>query len=116
MTFAAGAFSAAVSTVTVDKTTVVADGVDAVTVTVTVTDAQGNPISGSSVTIESTGTSNAITQPVGLTGLDGVAVGTVKSTKAELKTLSARVGATLVTQTRNVTFTPGAFSAGASDV
>ncbi len=46
VTFTAGAFSAAVSTVTVDKTTAVADGVDAVTVTVTVTDAQGNPIAG----------------------------------------------------------------------
>ncbi len=68
------------------------------------------------MTIESTGTSNSITQPVGLTGLDGVAAGTVKSTKAELKTLSARVGATLVTQTRNVTFTPGAFSAAVSTV
>ncbi len=116
VTFTPGAFSAAVSTVTVDKTTVVADGVDGVTVTATVKDAQGNPISGSSVTIESTGTLNTITQPVGLTGVDGVAVGTVKSTKAELKTMSARVGATLVTQTRNVTFTAGAFSAAVSTV
>ena len=46
VTFAAGPFSASASTVTVDKTSVVADGVDAVTVTVTVKDAQGNPIAG----------------------------------------------------------------------
>jgi hypothetical protein len=116
VTFGAGPFSAGVSTLTVNKTTVTADGVDAVTVTATVKDAQGNPISGSSVTIESTGAANNITQPVGPTGLDGVAVGTVKSTKAEPKTISARGGATPITQTRNVTFAAGAFSAAASDV
>ena len=112
-----GPFSASVSTVTVDKTTVVADGVDAVTVTVTVKDAQGNPIAGSTVTIESTGTLNTITQPVGLTLADGVAVGTVKSTKAEGKTITAKVGGVeALTKTRNVTFTAGPFSAAVSTV
>jgi hypothetical protein len=36
-----------------------------------VKDAQGNPISGSSVTLEATGTLNTIVQPVGLTGATG---------------------------------------------
>ncbi|MCX5752559.1 MAG: Ig-like domain-containing protein [Candidatus Krumholzibacteria bacterium] len=116
VTFTAGAFSAAASTVTVDKTTVVADGTDGVTVTVTVKDAQNNPISGSSVTIESTGTSNTITQPGELTGLDGVAVGTVKSTKAEGKDITAKVEGVEVSTKPHVTFTAGPFSASTSDV
>ena len=116
VTFVPGAFSPAVSDVQVDKATVVADGVDAVTVTVTVRDAQGNPISGSSVTIESTGGPNNITQPVGLTGVNGVAVGTVKSTKAELKTISARVGGVGIAITRGVTFVAGPFNPAFSDV
>ncbi len=116
VTFTPGAFSASVSTVTVDKTTVVANGVDSVTVTALVTDASGNPIAGSSVTIEATGTLNTITPSSGMTGADGRLVGKLRSTKAELKTVSARVGATPITQTRNVTFTSGAFSPAVSDV
>ncbi len=116
VTFIPGGFSASASDVQVDKTTATADGVDAVGVTVTVRDGQGNPIAGAAVTIEATGTSNTITQPVGVTGANGVATGSVRSTKAELKTVSARVGGVLVTNTRNVTFVPGAFSATASDV
>ncbi len=116
VTFAAGLFSAAVSTVTVDKALAVANGTDSIAVTALVTDAQGNPIAGSSVTIEATGTLNTITPSSGVTGADGRLVGKLRSTKAELKTVSARVGATPITQTQNVTFAPGLFSAAVSDV
>ena len=105
------AFSASVSDVRVNKTAVKADGVDEVRVTVTVKNAQGDPLSGSVVKIESTGGPNNITQPVGLTDANGVAVGTVRSTKAEPKTISARADRTLITKTMNVTFVAGAFSA-----
>ena len=115
VTFLFDPFSVAVSELQVDKTTAVADGSEAVTVTVTVKDELGNPISGRSVRIESTGTNNIITQPLGLTGASGVAVGLLRSTKAELKTISARVNAAPVTQTRDVTFTTGELRAARSD-
>ncbi|MDD4857203.1 MAG: hypothetical protein PHD74_03755, partial [Candidatus Krumholzibacteria bacterium] len=44
------------------------------------------------------------------TGSDGVAVGRVRSTKAELKTISATAGGASITQTQAVTFTPGALN------
>jgi hypothetical protein len=116
VTFTAGPFDPAASNVALDKTTVVADGTDAATVTVTVTDTQGNPIAGSSVTVEATGTGNTITQPVGMTGADGVAVGAVRSTVAQLKTITAKVGGVAIATTPNATFVPGVFSASASDV
>ncbi|MFA4947525.1 MAG: Ig-like domain-containing protein, partial [Candidatus Krumholzibacteriia bacterium] len=116
VTFNPGPFSASVSNVTVDKTSAVANGVDSIVVTALVTDAQGNPLAGSSVTLEATGTMNTITPSSGVTGADGRLVGKLRSTKAELKTMSARVGGTLITNTRNVTFNPGPFSAPASNV
>lgn len=97
--------SAIVSDVQVDKTTVVANGIDSVKVTVIVKDWLGNPVPGSAVRIESTGAENIITQPVGLTGADGRAIGIVRSTKAEQKTISVRADETLLVKTKNVTFT-----------
>ncbi len=99
-----------------DKALAVANGTDSIAVTALVTDAQGNPIAGSSVTIEATGTLNTITPSSGVTGADGRLVGKLRSTKAELKTVSARVGATPITQTQNVTFAAGLFSAAVSTV
>jgi hypothetical protein len=116
VTFTAGSFSPSVSTVAAIPATVVANGVDTTVVTVTVKDAQGNPISGAGVTLEVSGTSNTIRQPAGVTGLDGVAVGSVKSTKAEGKDITAKVGGVEVSTKPHVTFAPGLFSPGGSDV
>jgi hypothetical protein len=108
VTFTVGAFSPAVSDVQADKTTATADGVDAVVVTVTVKDALGNGISGKTVTIEATGSGNTITQPVGVTDANGVAVGSVKSSVAELKTIGARADGAAITKTVGISFIPGA--------
>ncbi|MBN2185361.1 MAG: Ig-like domain-containing protein, partial [Candidatus Krumholzibacteriota bacterium] len=72
---------AASSALSVDKVLVTADGTDQVSVNVTATDAFGNPVSGGTVLIDATDTGggNDITQPVGVTGSDGVATGTVRS-------------------------------------
>jgi len=108
--FIAGAFSPSVSGMSGDKSTVVADGADSVRVTVTVRDANGNPIAGASVVLEATGSGNTYRQPAGVTGSNGQAVGAVRSTVAELKTVRARVGATYLTGNLSVNFTAGAFS------
>ncbi|MGD1047974.1 MAG: Ig-like domain-containing protein, partial [Candidatus Krumholzibacteriaceae bacterium] len=116
VTFTVGAFSPVQSDVSISPSTVVANGVDTTVVTVTVRDAQGNLIAGSSVTIGATGTSNTIRQPLGATDANGHAVGSVKSTKAELKTISATVGAVAIATTRSASFGAGPFNAGASDI
>ncbi|MCK4350770.1 MAG: hypothetical protein KAX13_07920, partial [Candidatus Krumholzibacteria bacterium] len=58
---------AAVSELEGDKSTITADDLDELEVTVTIRDAFGNPVSGSSVTLEATGTGNTIVDP-GVTG------------------------------------------------
>ncbi len=105
--FRTGSFSQALSEISGDKAQVTADDVELLTVTVTVRDGAGNPVSGSSVTLEATGTGNTIVQPVGVTGADGMATGTVRSTVAELKTVSARVDGFLLNDTLDVQWIPG---------
>ncbi len=116
VTFAAGPFSPDVSDLDVSKTTITADGADSVLVTVTVRDGEGNPISGSVVALECTGSGNDIRQPVGLTGPDGLARGGVKSTVAETKTIRARVDGALVTAGAAVSFVPGPFDPVVSEI
>jgi len=65
-------------------------------------------VSGVTVALAMTGTGNTITQPVGTTNASGVATGTVSSTKAEAKTISATLNGTIaVTQTAALTVTAG---------
>lgn len=78
------------------------------TVTVTVRDGDGNPLSGRSVTIAvSPTTGNTVTQPTATTDANGRTTGSWYSTKAELKTVSAAiVDVGTITQTDNVTVHP----------
>ncbi|MEW6071094.1 MAG: Ig-like domain-containing protein [Planctomycetota bacterium] len=86
------AVSAANSTVAADPAFgTLADGTHTTTITVTVEDVFGVPAPGQVVEIASTGTGNILTQPAGATNASGVATGTLASTVAELKTLSAIV-------------------------
>src|SRR5262245_41154711 len=79
------------STVVVDRSTnVVADGIDFATVTVTLHDANDAPIPHQLVQLTSTGHANTLLPPM-TTDRFGVAKGTIASTVAELKTLSAVV-------------------------
>ncbi|HTL11909.1 MAG TPA: Ig-like domain-containing protein [Bdellovibrionota bacterium] len=63
------------------------DGVDATSVKITVRDAYGNAVPGVSVTFDSTGSGNAVTQPAAVTDTSGLAAGSMTSTVAETKTI-----------------------------
>ena len=104
----AAAPSATVSSVVASPTSgLVADGTTASTVTITVRDAFGNGVPGQSVVLAATGTANTFVQP-GLTDAFGVTVGTVMSTHAERKTITASIGAAALAQKPPVTFVAGA--------
>ena len=110
----ARAISASQSTVTASPTSVAAG--EAATITVTVKDASGTPISGASVVLAATGTGNTLTQPTGLTDGNGVVTGTLASTAAGTKTVSATANGTPLNQTAAVTVTAGPVSAAQSTV
>jgi hypothetical protein len=93
--------SAANSVVTASPATV-ATGENS-TVTVTVLDAGSTPIANASVTIASTGTGNTLGQPASVTDVNGVATGTIQSSVAEAKTVSATAAGTGITDTAPVT-------------
>lgn len=87
-----GATDPDASTVEVTPATpVFADGTSAFSVRVTVRDAAGSPVQGALVTFALAGATAAITQPVGPTGADGVAVGSVRASTAGTRTLSVEV-------------------------
>src|SRR5205807_5573285 len=70
---------------------VLANNVATPTITVTVKSTGGSGISGQTVQLASTGSGNTILPASAITDGSGVATFTVRSTKAELKTISATV-------------------------
>lgn len=108
--------SAAQSTVTADPASIpVSSGSS--TITVTVKDDAGVPISGATVVLSATGAGNALTQPAAVTNASGVATGTLSSTVAGTKTVSATANGTLITQTATIEVTePPPVSASQSTV
>src|SRR5207247_9659921 len=82
------------------------------TIPVTARDATGTPSVRDALPISTTGDGNTLTQPAGLTNSQGVATGTLRSTVAEAKTVSATIDGVDVTQTATVTVTVGAVRAG----
>ncbi|PYP61567.1 MAG: hypothetical protein DMD37_13155, partial [Gemmatimonadetes bacterium] len=98
-----GPVSASQSTVTAAPTSIAA-GSGSSTITVTARDANGNAISGATVVLSATGTGNTLTQP-GSTNASGVATGTLSSTVAETKTVSATISGAPINQTATVTVT-----------
>ncbi|MGH6691046.1 MAG: beta strand repeat-containing protein, partial [Gammaproteobacteria bacterium] len=104
-----GPVSAAQSSVTAAPGTITAsNGSSASTITVTARDANGNVIAGATVALSATGSNNTLTQPAGPTNGAGQATGTLSSTMAEGKTVSATINGTAVTQQAGVTVTPAA--------
>jgi Big-like domain-containing protein len=84
-----------------------------VTITVTVKDAQGVPMRGIVVVLSTTGSSNTLTQPAAVTDASGVATGTLSSSVAGDKVVSATADGLLIEQTASVTVAsaaPPAFS------
>ncbi|HYK10632.1 MAG TPA: Ig-like domain-containing protein [Gemmatimonadales bacterium] len=106
----AGSVSASLSTVIALPGTITAGGTGS-TISVTARDSHGNPIAGATVVLASSGTGNTLTQPAAVTDSTGLATGSITSTKAESKTISATVGGVLVNQTASVVVNPGAISA-----
>ena len=101
----APAVSAGLSTVTADPVSVPQwTGVS--TITVTVNDQYGNPMSGVDVVLSATGDGNSLAQPTSPTDAAGVATGTLTSTVAETKTISVTANGTAITQTATVDVTP----------
>src|SRR5207244_1334900 len=73
------------------------------TITVTARDASGNPVQGATVTLAATPTAgNTVTQPLGTTDASGVVTGSLSSTAAGSKTVSAAIDGVAVTQTATV--------------
>src|SRR2546430_6134618 len=102
----AGTVSANLSTVT--ATPPIAAGSGTSTVTVTARDANGNPIAGATVVLAvSPTTGNTLTQPIGTTNASGVATGTLSSTAAGSKTVSATIDGVAITQTATVVVNAG---------
>jgi adhesin/invasin len=118
------AFSITAAGVSASQSTVVAapgsitasSGITTSTITVTARDQFGNPISGATVVLAASGSGNTLTQPVGTTSAGGVATGTLSSTVAQAKTVSATINTVAITQTAAVTVTPAAVSAAQSTV
>ncbi len=116
------AFDVAASSVDPDLSLVVANptsisSVDGVaTVTVTAFDGLGNPVTGATVELSATGSGNTLTQPSAPTDVNGEATGTLSSTVAGTKTVSATVNGVGITRTASVTVTVGPVSAAQSTV
>ena len=101
----AGPADALQSTVTASPTAITA-GSAPTTITVVVRDQFGNPVNGSTVVLAATGTGNALTQPAAVTGANGVATGTLGSTVAETKVVSATADGVPVVSTALVMVQP----------
>jgi hypothetical protein len=110
-----GGVSAALSTVSASAGSITAGGGNS-TITVTAKDAGGNAISGATVVLSATGTGNTLTQPAATTDANGVATGSLASTVAGAKTVSAKINGTSITQTATVTVTPGPVDASQTTV
>ena len=116
VTFVAGAVSATLSSVEASPTAVLADGTSTSAITVTLRDANGNPVANQTVTLTATGTGNTLVQAAPKSNTAGVVTATLASTVAESKTITARVGASLfLAQQPAVDFVP-LISASASSV
>lgn len=93
--------SASASTVSADPASVQVRRV--ATIRVTVRDDAGAPVPGAIVTLTASGTGNTLKQPDQPTGSDGVAVGTLKSSVAGTKDVSAIVNGTIqISQTAQI--------------
>ena len=120
VTFMSDAVSAANSTVSASPTSVVADGSTTATITVTLKNADNNPLAGKDVTLAKTsGPGSPVIAPASATtDGSGVATFTVSSTTIGADVFAATETADNVTvaQTATVTFTAGAVDAGTSTV
>jgi type II secretory pathway pseudopilin PulG len=119
VTYTPGPVTAAQSSVNASPTSVTADGTATSTVTVTLLDANSNPVSGKTVTLaQSSGGHSTVSAASGTSNSSGVVTFTVKDTKTEAVTYTGTdsTDALVITATAVVTFTPGPVNAGQSTV
>ena len=102
--FVPGSPDAAGSSVEFSPDDVPADGVAVSTITVTVRDANGNLVPGQNVSLAATGIDNTLVQPPSPTDAVGNAIGSIASTTAEAKTITATVDGLDLLETPTVTF------------
>src|SRR5439155_409835 len=75
-----------------------------------------NPIPGATVVLAATGTGNTLAQPSATTNASGLATGTLSSTVAQAKTVSATINDVAITQAATVVVNAGTLSASLSTV
>jgi len=106
MTFVPGPPDAVYSTLTVDPQSLVADDASFATMAATIRDAQSNPVPGVEVAFTVTGNGHTLSSETGTTDADGATSATLKSSKAEAKTVTIAFGDGQVLNA-GVTFIPG---------
>ncbi|EOY5724080.1 invasin domain 3-containing protein [Enterobacter cloacae] len=109
VTFVAGVADASKSTLTATPSAITANGTSAATVTLTLKDANGNPVTGQTVEFASTLGGITFTSVQG--NADGTYTATLTGTRSGPATLSATVGGAAFGGTATVTLTPDNVSA-----
>ncbi len=111
VTFTPGPVSATTSTTTASPSTVVADGIDSSDITVTLLDAEGNPVPGQAVSLSQGGGASVISDDgSGVTNADGQVVFTVTDLVEQDVTYTPSVIGVSGLQSAQVEFVPGAAS------
>lgn len=88
------------SSVTVDPPALLADGTATTSITITLREADGDPIEGlSAILVSASGTGNTLTQPTQPTDENGQTAATLASTKAEVKAITVEVTDSQATKT-----------------
>jgi acetyl esterase/lipase len=96
------------STLTVNPSALAADGIASTTITITAKDNANSPLPGipaGAITVAASGTGNVLTQPAAATDSNGQTWAVLKSTTAEVKTISVTLIGTALTNRPTVTFT-----------
>ncbi len=115
LTEVAGAVSGTNSIIGASSNSVIANGSSNSTITVTVKDAYGNPVSGKTVTLSgNNGNHSTISAASGSSASNGTVTFTVTDTTAESVTYTAVADGQTLSTTTSVTFVPGVVSASTS--
>jgi hypothetical protein len=115
MTFVAGPPTSAASTLVASPNATPGNGSASIALTATARDAQGNPVSGTSVSLAASGGNNTFAAPTGTTAANGTYATTLKSTQMQTETVTATLNGN-ANATAQVTFTGPASSANSSTV
>ncbi|RPI71487.1 MAG: hypothetical protein EHM45_23475, partial [Desulfobacteraceae bacterium] len=104
--------SASLSTVEAAPTTLLADGMAKASVTVTVKNCAGNPLSGKTVSLTSSRTADKITAVKDTTGTDGIATFEISSSEAGSSVLTAVASNISLNQKPTINFSAASLAAG----